>query len=77
MRMQNEKPLGKMLGDAVLNSVQTLLVIGGFIILFSVLNQILSIVHVADIAATFISSLFILVHIPTELSVPFFPDCLK
>jgi sporulation integral membrane protein YlbJ len=72
MRMQNEKPLGKMLGDAVLNSVQTLLVIGGFIILFSVLNQILSIVHVADIAATFISSLFILVHIPTELSVPFF-----
>lgn len=72
MRMQNEKPLGKMIGDAVLNSVQTLLVIGGFIILFSVLNQILSIVHVADIAATFISSLFILVHIPTELSVPFF-----
>ncbi|MBE3589775.1 MAG: sporulation integral membrane protein YlbJ [Firmicutes bacterium] len=36
-READGRPLGKLLGDAVMGSVQTLLMIGGFIILFSVL----------------------------------------
>lgn len=70
-RMKNEKPLGEMLGDAVLHSVQTLLSIGGFIILFSVLNQILNIVHATTIAASIFSGLFLVLHIPTTLCAPF------
>lgn len=41
-RERDARPFGKLLGDAVRNSVNTLLVIGGFIILFAVLVQVLS-----------------------------------
>lgn len=41
-RIKNKRPIGKMLGDAVQNSVSTLLMVGGFIILFSVFNRLLS-----------------------------------
>jgi sporulation integral membrane protein YlbJ len=40
-RERDGRPFGKLLGDAVRNSVNTLLVIGGFIILFAVLVQVL------------------------------------
>jgi sporulation integral membrane protein YlbJ len=40
-RLKNRRPIGKMLGDAVQNSVSTLLMVGGFIILFSVFNRLL------------------------------------
>lgn len=40
-RMRHYKPFGKMLGDAVIASVQTLLVIGGFIALFAMIYQLL------------------------------------
>src|SRR5690606_41325289 len=40
-RIRNGKPLGKLLGDAIISSIQTLLMIGGFIILFSVINKLL------------------------------------
>jgi len=42
MKRTNEKrPVGKILGDAITTSIQTLLMIGGFIITFSVLNKLL------------------------------------
>jgi len=41
-REKDGRPLGQLMGDAVKNSVQTLLVIGGFIILFSVVLRILT-----------------------------------
>lgn len=40
-RERDGRPLGRLLGDAVRNSVDTLLLIGGFIILFSVILQML------------------------------------
>lgn len=40
-RINRYQPLGKMLGDAVISSVQTLLAIGGFIALFSMTYQLL------------------------------------
>ncbi|MCB6771075.1 hypothetical protein LI095_10130, partial [Veillonella atypica] len=40
-RIKNSKPIGKLLGDAVMSAIQTLLMIGGFIILFSVFNKLL------------------------------------
>ncbi|MGL4522655.1 MAG: sporulation integral membrane protein YlbJ [Bacilli bacterium] len=49
------KPFGQMLGDAVYKSVQSLLMIGGFIIFFSLCSGLL---HVANVF-TFLSFLFL------------------
>jgi len=43
---QDGRPLGRLLGDAVASSVQTLLVLGGFMIVFSVLAQLVSMLGV-------------------------------
>jgi sporulation integral membrane protein YlbJ len=43
-RRQDGRPFGKLLGDAVRNSVNTLLLIGGFIIIFSVVMRMLTLV---------------------------------
>src|SRR5690625_2252675 len=40
-RQKDGRPIGQLLGDAVLTSVETLVMIGGFIIIFSVLNELL------------------------------------
>src|SRR5690625_2416480 len=40
-RITNTRPFGQIIGDAVISSVQTLLMIGGFIIFFSVFTTIL------------------------------------
>ena len=40
-RKKDGRPLGQLLGDAVRNSVNTLFVVGGFIVLFSVIIQFL------------------------------------
>lgn len=42
VQREDPRPVGKILGDAVKNSVNTLLNIGGFIILFAVVIQLLS-----------------------------------
>lgn len=65
-------PLGKMLGDAVIHSIQTLLMIGGFIILFSVINKMLTIIGFSSIVGSFIGQLFTLMDAPQTLGVPFF-----
>jgi sporulation integral membrane protein YlbJ len=41
-RQRDGRPFGQVLGDAVRDSVQTLLLVGGFIIVFSVIIQILT-----------------------------------
>jgi sporulation integral membrane protein YlbJ len=69
-RSREYKPIGKLLGDSVNHSIQTLLMIGGFIIIFSVLNKILSVVHITQSLSSLISLLLIPFHIPTELSLP-------
>ncbi|MBM7659480.1 sporulation integral membrane protein YlbJ [Bacillus mesophilus] len=69
-RLEEKRPLGKMLGDAVTSSIQTLLMIGGFIILFSVLNRLLSLVHFTDLVGIFLSFILQTFHLSTELSVP-------
>ncbi|UOE92948.1 sporulation integral membrane protein YlbJ [Alkalihalobacillus sp. LMS39] len=69
-RIRDGRPLGKLLGDAVQSSVNTLLMIGGFIILFSVLNKLLSLIEVTHILSVVLSGILAIFHIPTELSVP-------
>ncbi|MGM0873544.1 MAG: sporulation integral membrane protein YlbJ [Bacillota bacterium] len=69
-RINESRPLGKMLGDAVISSIQTLLMIGGFIILFSVFNKILALIQVTEIIAIVFSGGLALLHIATDLSIP-------
>lgn len=49
------RPLGKLLGDAIKNSMQALLTIGGFIIIFSVIIEVLTLIHVIDGIAAILS----------------------
>ncbi|MEW4289254.1 sporulation integral membrane protein YlbJ [Rossellomorea marisflavi] len=72
-RMADQRPLGKLLGDAVSSSIQSLLMIGGFIILFSVLNQVLYHLHITTVLSSAISSLLSFFHLPPNLSIPVIP----
>jgi len=48
-RQKDKRPMGQLLGDAIRNSVNTLLLIGGFIILFSVLIRIMTVAGIVGI----------------------------
>ncbi|WP_425442014.1 sporulation integral membrane protein YlbJ [Sediminibacillus massiliensis] len=71
-RLEDSRPFGKIFGDAVINSIQTLLMIGGFIIMFSVFTKLIFLIGISGFFATFISIGFQLIGIPGELSIPFF-----
>lgn len=53
-RLKDGRPFGQLMGDAVTSSIQTLLLIGGFIIIFSVFNHLL---HTIGLAPLFVSIL--------------------
>lgn len=57
---ENPQPLGFFIGDAIKTSVQTLLMIGGFVIFFSVLIRIFSLLGFLDL----LSSIFGLIMLP-------------
>lgn len=69
-RLNNHKPFGKILGDAILSSVTTLVMVGGFIILFSVLTNLLFIIGVMPIMANVFNSLLSLLALPIDLALP-------
>ncbi|CUB24889.1 Sporulation integral membrane protein YlbJ [Bacillus subtilis] len=69
-RLAEKRPLGKILGDAVTSSVQTLLMVGGFIILFSVFNRLLSVVQLTDILSVFTKGVLTLFQLPAQLDIP-------
>lgn len=71
-RIKNNRPIGVILGDAVVHSIQTLLMIGGFIIFFSVLTKLITIIGIATIFAHIIAFFLQLIGIPTEFALPFF-----
>ncbi|MGM9928974.1 MAG: sporulation integral membrane protein YlbJ [Bacillus sp. (in: firmicutes)] len=70
-RLMDTRPIGRKLGDAVLSSIETLLMIGGFIILFSVINKLLFLLNITSILAYIVSFIFMLLHISTDFSLPF------
>ncbi|TFB23318.1 sporulation integral membrane protein YlbJ [Filobacillus milosensis] len=70
-RMKSKEPLGKILGQAVSSSIQTLVLIGGFIVLFSVINKLLFLTGVTTKVAAAIGQLFNVLSIPPDLSLPF------
>jgi sporulation integral membrane protein YlbJ len=67
-RIKDGRPIGQLLGDAVQSSVRTLLMIGGFIILFSVLNKILTLVGIVTVLSAIFSIILSFFHLPSELN---------
>ena len=54
-QMSNKKTLGEILGDAIRNSLQNLAQIGGFIILFSVIIELLTIFNVISLISVLLT----------------------
>jgi sporulation integral membrane protein YlbJ len=54
-RIRDGRPFGKLMGEAVHSALQTLLMVGGFIIVFSVIIQLLSAIHVTHFLSTTLS----------------------
>lgn len=70
-RINDKRPIGKLLGDAVNSSIQTLLMVGGFIILFSVINKLLFHLHITATLAKGFDLALSLLSFPDMLSIPF------
>ncbi|MDQ0177683.1 sporulation integral membrane protein YlbJ [Bacillus chungangensis] len=70
-RINNKAPIGKQLGDAVISSIQTLLMIGGFIILFSVINKLLFHLHITAFLSKLFEGILSMFHLSPLLSTPF------
>nr|WP_088067982.1 sporulation integral membrane protein YlbJ [Gottfriedia luciferensis] len=70
-RINEKRPIGKILGDAIGSSVQTLLMIGGFIIVFSVLNMLLLEIGFISHVGKVIAFCFSKISVNQNLSTPF------
>ncbi|MFG6496270.1 sporulation integral membrane protein YlbJ [Fictibacillus sp. UD] len=69
-RLADNRPIGQLLGDAVQQSTKTLLMIGGFIILFSVLSKMMDLLHVAELLSSMTNYFFMLFSLSETLSLP-------
>ncbi len=65
-RMNDGRPFGQLLGDSVMRSVQTLILVGGFIMMFSVVTDLLKQTDVIHVSAILLS----LIGIPEVFHLP-------
>lgn len=70
-RLRESRPFGLVLSDAVISSIKTLIMIGGFIILFSVITNMFQLFKINLIIANIIKPFFDLFSIPKQLTIPF------
>ncbi|ASN05868.1 sporulation integral membrane protein YlbJ [Virgibacillus necropolis] len=71
-RLADPRPFGEVFGDAVLNSIKTLVMVGGFIIIFSVFIKLLYIIGLSPIIASALQFVLHLLSLPIELALPLF-----
>lgn len=71
-RLTQKRPLGEIAGTAVINSIKTLIMVGGFIILFSVLTKLLFLVGVSPLIASFFEVILKICGMPADLALPLF-----
>jgi len=67
-RKEDSRPIGRLLGEAIKDSINTLLLIGGFIILFSVIITLLRLVGVVEFLSLWFSMLLTLTGLDSALS---------
>jgi sporulation integral membrane protein YlbJ len=54
-RLRDARPFGRLMGEAVQSALQLQLMVGGFIIVFSVLMQLLTTMHVTDLLSSMLA----------------------
>ena len=64
----NRSNIGDVLSTAIKNSIFTILNIGGFIVLFSVIISIFNRTHLIDLSSAILSPLFNLLHITPDFA---------
>ncbi len=69
-RNRDSRPIGKLLGDAVTSSMQTMLLVGGFIILFAVLVRVLVNIGAINLLAVPLTWLLKPLQIGSEIMKP-------
>lgn len=69
-RLNDNRTFGTLMGDAVMNSIQTQLMIGGFIIIFSVLLRIFDVIGLTFLLGSMLSLILSLFGVSAELSSP-------
>lgn len=69
-RIQDVRPIGQKLGEAVTSSVQTLLMIGGFVIIFSVLIHVFTYVGITAIVSILVVPVLHLLQLSQQLAMP-------
>ena len=67
-RQQDKRSIGQLLGDSVKSSMNTILLIGGFIIVFSVLIRIITVVGLTDILIDIFTGFLNLIGFSTALA---------
>lgn len=72
-RLNDGRSLGTLIGDAVVNSVNTLLMVGGFIIIFSVLIQVMTTMHITTILSHLFGLLLVPLGFSADLASPLIP----
>lgn len=69
-RMKSDRPFGQIIGDAVLSSVQTLLMVGGFIIFFSVFTTLLYELKIFELLHTLLRPTLQVMNLPNNIIQP-------
>ncbi|MET3682030.1 sporulation integral membrane protein YlbJ [Alkalibacillus flavidus] len=69
-QLKTSPPLGQMLGEAVMSSIKTLVMIGGFIILFSVANKLLFMTGISGLLSIVFKFILMMFGLPDSLALP-------
>ncbi|WLV25667.1 sporulation integral membrane protein YlbJ [Aciduricibacillus chroicocephali] len=69
-RLREKRPLGEIASTAVINSIKTLVMVGGFIILFSVLTKLLYLTGITPVIASILTIILEMLSLPGELGLP-------
>ena len=69
--------LGSIIGTSITNSINTILLIGGFVVLFSVIISILQNSQLLNVLANLLTPVFNFLHIPEKFSVGFISGLLE
>lgn len=69
--------LGGIIGNSITSSINTILLIGGFVVLFSVIISILQTSHLLELACNCITPIFSFLHIPTNFTSGFISGILE
>ena len=69
--------LGSILSESISNSIYTIVIIGGFVVLFSVIISILNASHITLIANNFLRPFFNILDVPTDFITPIITGILE